>query len=62
MFSDISCGQVAFENGDWDKFMEETVKEVCAALGVNHSASRPRCELYKLLMYETGSQCVFLAI
>ena len=27
-------------------------------LGVNLEASKPRCELYKLLLYETGPQYV----
>ena len=38
--------------------MDKVVKEVCEALGVNLGASRPRSELYKLLVYETGSQWV----
>ena len=36
--------------------MDRVVKEVCGTLGVNFAASQPRCELYKLLLYETGSQ------
>jgi hypothetical protein len=31
---------------------------VCEQLGVNIDASKPRAELYKLLVYEKGSQCV----
>lgn len=38
--------------------MDGVVREVCAALGVNFDASKPRCDLYKLLLYETGSQYV----
>lgn len=40
----------------WVSFMDGVVREVCAALGVNFDASKPRCDLYKLLVYETGSQ------
>lgn len=36
--------------------MFKTVKSVCDTLGVNYEASNPRFELYKLLLYETGSQ------
>lgn len=36
--------------------MDDTVRDVCAALGVNHKASKPRYELHKLLLYEAGSQ------
>lgn len=38
--------------------MTDIVKSACKALGVNYAASAPRCELYKLLLYETGSQYV----
>ena len=48
--------QVHFENAAWGPFMVQTVRDVCEVLGVNFQASQPRCELYKLLLYETGSQ------
>jgi hypothetical protein len=51
--------QISFGNPAWDVFIRRSVQEVCAGLGVNYAASQPRCELYKLLLYETGSQCVF---
>ncbi|EKM48029.1 uncharacterized protein PHACADRAFT_214984 [Phanerochaete carnosa HHB-10118-sp] len=35
--------------------MEKVVNTVCSALGVDVNVSKPRCELYKLLLYETGS-------
>ena len=47
-----------FENRAWAPFMDQVVHAVCDALGVNFDASRPRCDLYKLLLYEEGSQCV----
>ncbi|KAH8111037.1 hypothetical protein DFH11DRAFT_710036 [Phellopilus nigrolimitatus] len=35
--------------------MDDVVKNVCAELGVAPGASPPKCELYKLLLYEAGS-------
>lgn len=29
---------------------------ICRALGLDFAAVQPRCELYKLLLYEEGSQ------
>lgn len=52
-----SCSlQVRFDNPEWPSFVDGVVRNACAALGVNHAASRPRCELYKMLLYEKGSQ------
>ena len=48
--------QVTFVNPDWDEFIAKAMVEICQALGVHFAASKPRCELYKLLLYETGSQ------
>jgi hypothetical protein len=54
---EMDASKVQFLNEDWEKWIQESVvKEVCAALGVNVAASKPRAELYKLLVYETGSQ------
>ncbi|KAF7789413.1 hypothetical protein EIP86_000357 [Pleurotus ostreatoroseus] len=50
--------QVSFCNPTWSVWLQRVVTEVCSSLGVNHAASQPRCELYKLLLYETGSQYV----
>lgn len=36
--------------------MEGILGDVCAALGVDRAASKPLCELDKLLLYEPGSQ------
>ena len=40
----------------WSGFIEKIVQDACEVLGVNVSDSRPRCDLYKLLLYETGGQ------
>ncbi|KAL1951365.1 hypothetical protein VTO73DRAFT_514 [Trametes versicolor] len=52
---EIDATKVHFENGAWVPFMDQAVRDVCQVLGVNFEASKPRCELYKLLLYETGS-------
>ncbi|KAI0720055.1 hypothetical protein C8T65DRAFT_736222 [Cerioporus squamosus] len=53
---EIDAKQVKFRNDKgWSEWLRQVVKSVCEALGVNHAASQPRCELYKLLLYETGS-------
>lgn len=48
--------QVTFGHPQWAEFLTTVVKEVCETLGVNLSASKPKVELHKLLLYETGSQ------
>ncbi len=50
--------KVNFDNPLLAKFVSRAARDVCQKLGVNIEASRPRCELYKLLLYETGSQLV----
>ncbi|RPD82293.1 hypothetical protein L226DRAFT_497438 [Lentinus tigrinus ALCF2SS1-7] len=52
---EIDASKVHFENAAWGTFMAQTVRDVCEILGVDFQASQPRCELYKLLLYETGS-------
>jgi hypothetical protein len=53
---ELDTKDVDFINPAWDEWMDETVNDVCKSLGVNAAASKPRAELYKLLLYETGSQ------
>ena len=52
--------QVVFDNPKWETFMSEALVSVCATLGVRCATTMPRCELHKLLLYEAGSQYVFL--
>ncbi|KAL4245987.1 hypothetical protein ABKN59_009134 [Abortiporus biennis] len=52
---EMDAKSVTFANPRWHRFMMEVVNEVCQSLGVSLIASTPRCELYKLLLYETGS-------
>lgn len=54
---EVDPANVSFLNAAWNKHIDTTVcAEVCASLGVSISA--PKMELYKLLLYETGSQYV----
>ncbi|KAL1723986.1 hypothetical protein EV715DRAFT_286048 [Schizophyllum commune] len=52
---EMDASLVHFNNAAWDDFMQRVLKDVCTTLGVNMAVSNPRCELYKLLLYETGS-------
>ncbi|KAI1793098.1 hypothetical protein LXA43DRAFT_1127543, partial [Ganoderma leucocontextum] len=52
---EIDGHKIHFANAAWKPFLEGAVRDVCQVLGVNFDASKPRCELYKLLLYETGS-------
>ncbi|KAG8969697.1 hypothetical protein FRB90_010714, partial [Tulasnella sp. 427] len=56
---EMPAAEVFFDNPNWNGFVSGVTNEVCARLGVNTAASQPRVELYKLLLYETGSH--FLA-
>lgn len=52
---EIDPEKITFVNPAWKKHVDVTIcAEVCTALGV--SASVSKMELYKLLLYETGSQ------
>lgn len=50
------AGTVAFANPAWGTFISSVAKRACHELGVSNHLRAPRCELYKLLLYEQGSQ------
>ncbi|KAJ3867375.1 hypothetical protein EV359DRAFT_78625 [Lentinula novae-zelandiae] len=53
---EIEPARVSFGNAVWRTWMEETVvRGVATALGVPSSTTPPKCELYKLLLYEQDS-------
>ncbi|KIO16770.1 hypothetical protein M407DRAFT_85632, partial [Tulasnella calospora MUT 4182] len=52
---ELSASKIRFENPDWRKWIGTVMKSVCDALGVDTAQSKPYCDLYKLLLYETGS-------
>jgi len=54
---EIEPVKIKFDNPAWAQYVQDlSVNVVCKALGVSQKA--PRCELYKLLLYEVGSQYV----
>jgi len=55
---EIEPDRIRFGNSAWTTFMDGVVKTIWQHLGMAPSRSSPRCELYKLLLYETGSQSV----
>ncbi|TFK34835.1 hypothetical protein BDQ12DRAFT_612637 [Crucibulum laeve] len=55
---EIEPANIRFANPEWEPYVQQlAVKSVCQALGVAPSRVAPRCELYKLLLYQSGSQC-----
>ncbi len=54
---EIGADKITTQNPDWEAFLKDTVvPSVLQALGMQVAA--PVCELYKLLLYQEGSQCV----
>lgn len=54
---EIEPSKVTFKSAKWTPWLERTVfSKIWNSLGVAPCTSQPRCELYKLLLYETGSQ------
>ncbi|TFK58963.1 hypothetical protein BDN72DRAFT_966195 [Pluteus cervinus] len=53
---EIEPTKILFQNPAWKAFIQHTVvPHVWSSLGVAKACTPPRCELYKLLLYETGS-------
>lgn len=53
---EMDSNRIRFENPQWDIWLQSVVvPSVCQQLGVD-TAPLPTAELYKLLVYETGSQ------
>lgn len=53
---EIEPANVSFLNPQWQAFIDEVAfKKVWTTLGVKPYSTKPRCELYKLLLYQTGS-------
>ena len=59
---EISASQISFKNSTWVSFLDSAVDTVWKGLGVAPFTVRPTCELYKLLLYETGSQYVLVVL
>lgn len=57
---EIEPSKLSFLNPEWEDFLTNTVcPEVCKSLGVSIGDCPPKMELYKLLLYEKGSQYVW---
>ncbi|KAL1670117.1 hypothetical protein GGF50DRAFT_94716, partial [Schizophyllum commune] len=53
---EMDASMVQFNNPAWNDYVKRVLKDVCdAPIGVDMKVSKPHCELYKLLLYETGS-------
>ncbi|KDQ16692.1 hypothetical protein BOTBODRAFT_30614 [Botryobasidium botryosum FD-172 SS1] len=52
---EIDASAVTFDNPAWATFVAGVAKDACASLGVNFAVSKPKIQLYKLLVYEAGS-------
>lgn len=53
---EIEPHKLKFLNPAWTTFIDGINDTICTQLGVAPSSVAPRCELYKLLIHETGSQ------
>ena len=53
---EINPDKLSFRNPAWSDFLHTLVKQVADGLGLPSNSSPPRAELYKLLLYKTGSQ------
>ncbi|KAG8958289.1 hypothetical protein FRC00_002870 [Tulasnella sp. 408] len=52
---ELSGSEIHFDNPGWRKWVGTVMKSVCDGLAVDTTQSKPYCDLYKLLLYETGS-------
>ncbi|KDQ15309.1 hypothetical protein BOTBODRAFT_174150 [Botryobasidium botryosum FD-172 SS1] len=52
---EMDGGLVAFDNPAWNSFIVDVAAQVYKGLGINFHASKPKIELYKLLLHGTGS-------
>ncbi|KLO18809.1 hypothetical protein SCHPADRAFT_885906 [Schizopora paradoxa] len=53
---EIDGSKIHFGNPRWNTWLADVVvPHICGNLGVNVASTAPRAELYKLLLYETGS-------
>jgi len=55
---EINPDKFSFENPAWSDFLKTVTKKVADGLGLPPHRPPPRAELYKLLLYKTGSQSV----
>ena len=53
---EINPDKFSFKNLAWTDFLRTVTKTVADGLGLPPNLPPPRAELYKLLLYKTGSQ------
>ncbi|KAI0797102.1 hypothetical protein C8Q75DRAFT_226404 [Abortiporus biennis] len=54
---EIDSSKITIGSKNWPIFMENVAKEVCQALGIDYDSSRPRCELFKLILFDEDTIC-----
>jgi hypothetical protein len=56
---EIDASSITFANPAWNEWLHsDALPWVYRELGLTNTKNIPRCELYKLLLYQEGSQCV----
>ena len=53
---EINPENFSFKNPAWAEFLQNVTKKVACGLGLPENLPPPRADLYKLLLYKTGSQ------
>ena len=53
---EINSNKISFKNPAWVEFLQTVIKNVTTGLGLPTNRPLPRADLYKLLLYRTGSQ------
>lgn len=54
---EIDPANISFTNPRWNSYVDAmATKTVWSTLGVAPCTTKPKCELYKLLLYQPGSQ------
>ena len=55
---EINPRDFSFTNPDWKLFLQTVINKVARGLGLPQNLPPPRADLYKLLLYKSGSQSV----
>lgn len=53
---EMNPDRFSFNNPAWTTFLHKVTKNMADGLGLPPNRPPPRAELYKLLLYKTGSQ------
>ena len=53
---EINPDKFRFKNPAWNEFLRTVTKKMADGLGLPQNQPPPRADLYKLLLYKTGSQ------